>query len=127
LGYGSSERAMQAEVILAVGVLVAITLWLAIKHAFATQQMSRQREIAQRGSICQGRVVAIQRPFLLDNCTRLYFDFAPDGQEEVVRGCHIDRRETDEVRASLPAQGTLVTVRYLPNRPRQAVIGKLVS
>ena len=118
---------MQAEVILALGGLVAITVWLAFKHVFATQQALRQREIALQGSIGQGRVVAIQRPFLLGNCTRLYFDFSPDGKDEVVRACHIDRREADELRASLPAQGTLVTVRYLPHQPQHAVIGKLLS
>jgi len=118
---------MQAEVVLALGGLFAITLWIALKHVLAAQQASLQRSIAQRGSICQGRVVAIQRPFLLDNCTRLYFDFSPDGRDDLVRACHIDRREPDELRAPLPAQGTLVTVRYLPHRPRHAVIGKLVS
>ena len=61
------------------------------------------------------------------NCTRLYFDFLPHGEMDAVRGCHIDRRSPDELQASLPAQGTLVTVRYLPHEPRRAVIGKLIS
>jgi hypothetical protein len=118
---------MSIEVVLSLTVLVAITLWLALKHAIAMHQASVQRDIALRGAMCQGRVVAIQRPFLLDNCTRLYFDFQPHGEMDAVRGCHIDRRSPDELQASLPAQGTLVTVRYLPHEPRRAVIGKLIS
>ena len=118
---------MSIEVVLSLTVLVAITLWLALKHAIVVHQASMQRDIALRGAMCQGRVVAIQRPFLLDNCTRLYFDFQPDGEADAVRGCHIDRRSPDELHASLPAQGTLVTIRYLPHQPRRAVIGKLIS
>jgi hypothetical protein len=118
---------MPSEVFLSLTVLVGITLWLAIKHALGVHRASIQRDIALRGALCQGRVVAIQRPFLLDNCTRLYFDFLPHGEMDAVRGCHIDRRSPDELQASLPAQGTLVTVRYLPHEPRRAVIGKLIS
>ena len=118
---------MHGDVLFAIAGLVSITLWLAIKHSVAVHQTSRQREIARHGSACQGRIVAIQRPFLLGECTRLYFDFSPDGAEDVVRACHVDRRATDELHASLPPQGALVTVRYLPNQPHHAVIGKLVS
>ncbi|HVF15811.1 MAG TPA: hypothetical protein VNA21_02840 [Steroidobacteraceae bacterium] len=118
---------MSIEVLISLTVLVAITMWLAFKHAITAHQASLQRDIALRGAMCQGRVVAIQRPFLLDNCTRLYFDFQPDGETDAVRGCHVDRRSPAELQASLPAQGTLVTIRYLPHQPRRAVIGKLIS
>jgi len=118
---------MPMEMLTAVAGLVVLTLWMAVKHAVAAHQAGKQREIVRRGTVCQGRVVAIQRPFLLDNCTRLYFDFLPDGTEHSVRACHVDRRADDDLIASLPAQGTLVSVRYLPERPRHAVIGKLVS
>jgi hypothetical protein len=117
---------MPNEVVVAIVLLAAMTLWLALKGAVAAHQSARQREIMHRGSVCQGRVVAIQRPFLLDNCTRLYFDFQPDGIEQSVRACHVDRRAADQLHASLPPQGSVVTVRYLPHRPRHAVIGKLV-
>ena len=40
--------------------------------------------------------------------------------------CHVDRRLGDSV-ASLPAVGTWVRVKYLPERPSRAVIAKLVS
>jgi hypothetical protein len=118
---------MPTEVIISIAALMALTLWMAVKHAVATHAVEAQRSIVQQGIACQGRVVAIQRPFLLDNCTRLYFDFLPPGAERAVRACHVDRRPPDELHASLPAQGTLVSVRYLPHRPHRAVIGKLVS
>ena len=118
---------MFSEVTTPLFLLTAITLWLAAKHAIAAHQSMKQRQIAQFGRAGEGRVVAIQRPFLLDNCTRLYFDFLPDGTEHAVRACHVDRRSPQELKASLPAQGTVVSVRYLPDHPDQAVIGKLVS
>lgn len=118
---------MPNEAFAAIAILIAVTLWLALKHAFAVHQAMKQRQIAQCGSVGHGRVVAIQRPFLLDNCTRLYFDFLPAGTDHAVRACHVDRRSPEELQASLPAQGTLVTVRYLPQQPQHAVIGKLVS
>jgi hypothetical protein len=118
---------MPAEVSTAIVFLITLTLWMAAKHAVAVHQATKQREIAQRGVMSQGRVVAIQRPFLLDDCTRLYFEFLPDGMDREVRACHVDRRAPDELRASLPAQGALVSIRYLPEQPHAAVIGKLVA
>jgi hypothetical protein len=117
---------MLREFYLPVCLVMAVTLWIAVRHALAVRHASRQLEIAQRGASCEGKVVAIQRPFMLDSCTRLYFDFVPHGREETVRVCHVDRRPTEEQRPALPAAGATVTVRYLPDRPQQAVIGKLV-
>jgi hypothetical protein len=118
---------MFEQLIAPIALLVGLTLWLAIRHVVRVEQDRRQHEIATRGEFCQGRVVAIQRPFLLDSCTRLYFEFAPPGSEQPVRCCHVDRRPVEEVCASLPSTGTVVTVRYLPEQPSRAVIGKLVS
>jgi hypothetical protein len=118
---------MPAEISTAIFALVAMTLWMAAKHAVAVHQALKQRDIARRGVVCQGRVVAIQRPFLLDSCTRLYFDFVPEGTAHEIRACHVDRRMQDDWTASLPAQGAVVSIRYLPEQPRAAVIGKLVS
>jgi hypothetical protein len=117
---------MFREFYLPVGMLIAITVWMAVRHALAVHHAKRQSEIAHRGASCEGKIVAIQRPFMLDSCTRLYFDFVPPGLTEAVRVCHIDRRPAAEQRPSLPAAGSIVTVRYLPGRPQQAVIGKLV-
>lgn len=113
---------MPNELMLAVGLLTALALWMTLQHAWVMRQTLRQRRIAEVGVCCQGRVVAIQRPFMLDDCTRLYFDFVPVGAEEPVRGCHIARGSQDEPGRPLPSQGTLVTVRYLPAQPRLALI-----
>jgi hypothetical protein len=106
--------------------LIGVTLWVAISRVLRDLHIRQQREIAARGKLCHGRVVAIQRPFLLDSCTRLYFEFAPPGFHQPLRCCHVERRALEEIATELPAAGTMVTVRYLPERPRQAVIGKLV-
>lgn len=118
---------MTNQALLAIGLLMAVTLWMAVKHAIAAHQASRQRDIARHGETCEGRIVAIQRPFMLDACTRLYVDFQPLGTEQLVRACHIDRRVPEEIQASLPPMGATVTVRYFPDSPHQAVIGKLIS
>jgi hypothetical protein len=118
---------MSEEVSVAIGILTAITCWLAIKHAFAAHRAIQQQRIANAGTACLGKIVAIQRPFLLDDCTRLYFDFVPSGMAEPVRACHVARDTDDAQGAALPSQGAIVSVRYLPNQPRSAVIGKLVT
>jgi hypothetical protein len=86
-----------------------------------------QQEILKRGQVADGRVLHIWRPKLRGAFARVYFEFAPDGADSTVRGCHVDRRPADEMRASLPAVGTTVAVRYLPDQPQQAVIARLVS
>lgn len=107
--------------------LFAITLWLALKHVIAAHRAETQRRIAQAGETSFGKVVAIQRPFMLDDCTRFYFDFVPAGSEKPVRACHVTRRVDDESPRPLPVQGAIVAIRYLPAHPTRAVIGKLVT
>jgi hypothetical protein len=112
-----------SEVLLAIGLLIGITVWIALQYAIAAHRAEGQRQIAKGGVACLGRVVAIQRPFMLNDCTRLYFDFVPMGTEELVRGCHITHRTQDgDSTLPLPAQGTLVRVRYLPEQPHRALI-----
>ncbi len=118
---------MLTNLLLPLGVLVTGTAWMAISNALREQHARRQRDIASRGAYCQGRIVAIQRPFLLDPCTRLYFDFAPPGMQKPLRCCHIARHAQHKVFADLPREGTLVTVQYLPERPQHAIIGQLVA
>jgi hypothetical protein len=118
---------MPNELLLAIGFLTAVAAWIALEQVIAAQQVLRQRRIAAIGIQCQGRVVAIQRPFMLDDCTRLYFDFVPAGGREPVRACHIARPSQDTQIPKLPAHGTVVSVRYLPERPQLAVIGPLVN
>jgi hypothetical protein len=116
-----------ANELLPFAVLIAITLWLAIKHVLAAIERERQLEIARRGESCDAKIIGIQRPFVLDTCTRLYFDYVPRGSERPVRACHVERRSPDAFRRSLPAAGSIVTVRYLPDRPKFAVIARLIS
>ena len=118
---------MVNEVLLPISALIATTLWLGIRYAVTAAQCERQLEIARRGASCQGRIVAIQRPFMLDACTRLYFDFVPEGGDRPLRACHIDRRPPEELRAALPAAGSIVTVCYLRERPERAIITKLIN
>jgi hypothetical protein len=108
-------------------ILIAITLWLAIKHVLAAIERERQLEIAERGESCHATIIGIQRPFALDACTRLYFDYVPRGSEQAVRACHVERRSPEALRTWLPAAGSIVTVRYLPGRPKLAVIARLIS
>ena len=86
-----------------------------------------QQDILKRGQAAHGRVLHIWRPKLRGAFTRIYFEFEPEGEIGTVRGCHVDRRPAGELMASLPAVGTTVAVRYLPESPRQAVIARLVS
>jgi hypothetical protein len=118
---------MVNELLLPFAVLLGLTAWAAIKHVIAVAQCRRQIEIALSGRSCQGRLVAVQRPFMLDTCTRYFFDYVPQGSECLVRACHVDRRSVDKGAAALPATGSIVTVQYLPDRPKQAVISRLVS
>lgn len=85
-----------------------------------------QQEILKRGAIAQGRILRIWRPPVFGAFTRVYFEFHPREAPQSVQTCHVDRR-VGEWSASLPAIGSSVRVKYLPERPSRAVIAKLVS
>lgn len=91
-----------------------------------TKAARLQQEIVKRGVLAQGRVLRVWRPPLFGSFTRVYFEFDLPNGTGPVRGCHIDRR-FGEPTASLPAVGASVAVRYLPERPADAVIARLVS
>lgn len=86
-----------------------------------------QQRILKRGEQVLGRVTKVWRPPLMGSFPRVYFEFEPSGSKQVVQCCHIDRRPLAGYVASLPAIGTTVAVRYLPENPAHAVIAKLVS
>jgi hypothetical protein len=117
---------MPFETAMAMTFLIGLTFWKAIMHVAEQRQGRMQREVAMRGALCQGRVIAIQRPFLFEASTRLYFEFVPLGAETPLHCCHVYRNHGDDL-AALPSAGTAVTVRYLPDRPEHAVIGRLVA
>lgn len=98
-----------------------------LSNAFTSSQARRQQEIAQRGRAIVGKIVGVWRPPLAGSFTRLYIEFEPPHLDRPVRTCHIDRRMPGELSASLPPVGTAVNIKYLPERPHDAVIAKLVS
>lgn len=101
---------------------------VAVCSSLTVSRASRhQQEILKRGQAAHGRILHIWRPRLYGAFPRIYFEFAPPGVDGVVRGCHVDRRSVAELAASLPAVGTTVAVRYLPEKPQVAVIARLVS
>jgi hypothetical protein len=99
-------------------------IWSSLTVSRAARE---QQEILKRGQVAHGRILHIWRPKLYGAFPRVYFEFAPPGVDGTIRGCHIDRRSVAEPSASLPAVGTTVSVRYLPERPQAAVIARLVS
>lgn len=104
------------------GALVAMIA--SVRSVSAGTQL--QQEILKRGVQAEGRILRIWRPPLMGAFTRLYFEFRPHDAPETVQTCHIDRR-VGEWTASLPAVGSTVRVKYLPEQPSRAVIAKLVS
>ncbi|MBB6095885.1 hypothetical protein HNQ60_004776 [Povalibacter uvarum] len=105
------------------GVVLAMVLSgkIALRGLLAAQQ------IVKEGHIAQGRITGVWRPPVAGSFPRVYFEFQPEGSPEIFRCCHTDRRVLSGDVASLPAVGSQVTVRYLPEDPRRAVIARLVS
>jgi hypothetical protein len=118
---------MLASLVLPIMILCVVATWTAYTSLSNTQHAQRQRQTVQRGIASRATVVGVQRPFLFDPYTRVYFEFLPLGSEQPVRGCHIERRAIDEVAMALPATGGQVQVCYLPEDPHSAVIGRLLS
>ena len=87
----------------------------------------RAKEILTQGRWAEGRILRVWRPPLAGSFARIYFEFEPAGLGRTIRCCHIDRRPYDAQLASLPAVGASVRISYLPDKPRCAVIAKLVS
>jgi hypothetical protein len=111
---------------------VAAFIGGAVWSVFASQRVDakavdEQRDILKRGAQAQARIVKVWRPPLIGSFPRLYFEFEPEGSVGTVRCCHVHREAHEGFVASLPAIGTTVSVRYLPENPAQAVIAKFVS
>jgi len=121
------ERAVLASLALPIIILCLVATWTAYASFNSSQQTERQLRTLECGIACRATVVGVQRPFLFDPYTRVYFEFVPQGSDAPVRGCHIERRASTEVAMALPASGGQVQVSYLPEQPECAVIGKLVS
>ena len=118
---------MSAELIPIIAFLSGAMAAAVVSCLSASRAARQQMDILKRGHATHGRVLHIWRPKLYGAFTRIYFEYEPAGVDGPVRGCHVDRRVAGEPMASLPAIGTTVAVRYLPDSPRQAVIARLVS
>jgi hypothetical protein len=117
---------MPAEYSSAIAFLVgALVAMIASVRAVALGSQLQQ-EILKRGAAAEGRVLKIWRPPVMGAFTRVYFEFRPHDAPASVQTCHVDRR-VGEWTASLPAVGSFVRIKYLPERPTRAVIAKLVS
>jgi hypothetical protein len=117
---------MPAEYVSAIAFLVGALVAMIASSRSVTLGAQLQQEILKRGALAQGRILRIWRPPVFGAFTRVYFEFHPLDAPESVQTCHVDRR-MGESTASLPAVGTWVRVKYLPERPTRAVIAKLVS
>jgi hypothetical protein len=114
--------------LMSVAAFIGGAVWsLLASQRFDAKNVDLQRDILKRGAQAQGRIVKVWRPPLFGSFPRVYFEFEPEGVERTVRGCHVHRGAHEGFVASLPAVGTHVAVRYLPENPAQAVIAKLVS
>jgi hypothetical protein len=118
---------MPAEFISAFAFLAGALVTMVASCQAVTRGTQLQQEILKRGAAAQGRVLRVWRPPLFGAFARVYFEFEPGGAQSAVQCCHIDRRRAGELAASLPAVGSMVGIRYLPESPARAVIAKLVS
>lgn len=115
-----------ASLVLPILILCAVALWTTCASRVHARTAHQQRYTLQQGQSCRGTVVGVQGPFLFDVCTRVYFEFVPEGAAEPLRGCHVERRDLSDGGVALPATGTQVLISYLPDDPEHAVIGALM-
>jgi hypothetical protein len=118
---------MPAEFMSAIAFLSGALVAMIASCKSVSQGVQLQQEILKRGLAAQGRILRMWRPPIFGAFTRIYFEFEARDAAAPVRTCHVDRRRYGELAASLPAVGTFVTVRYLPENPTNAVIARLVS
>jgi hypothetical protein len=118
---------MSAELMPIIAFLSGAMVAAILSSLSVSRAAKLQQDILKRGQVAHGRILHVWRPKLWGAFTRIYFEFEPAGMAGPVRGCHVDRRSAAEPLASLPAVGTTVSVRYLPDQPHQAVIARLVS
>lgn len=117
---------MSPEIISAIAFVVGMFFAMNTSRRLTAQQSFEQQQILRAGATAQGIVTQVWQPPLTGSFTRIYFRFeTQDGG--AIECCHVDRRPHGDSMASLPAVGASVSVRYLPDNPRSAVIAKLVS
>ena len=104
-----------------------IVLAMILSGKIALRGVLSSQHIAKNGQMTEGVVIRVWRPPMAGSFPRVYFEFLPQGSDRPVQGCHIDRRALSGEVTSLPAVGSRVMVRYLPENPAHAVIARLVS
>jgi hypothetical protein len=104
-----------------------IILAMILSGKISMRGLMASQQIVKEGRMTEGVVIRVWRPPVAGGFPRVYFEFQPQGSDAIVRGCHIDRRSLAGEVTSLPAVGSRVTVKYLPDNPGQAVIARLVS
>jgi hypothetical protein len=104
-----------------------IVLAMILSGKIAIRGVLDSQHIAKNGQVTEGVVIRVWRPPMAGSFPRVYFEFQPHGSQTRIQGCHIDRRALSGEVTSLPAVGSRVMVRYLPENPAQAVIARLVS
>lgn len=118
---------MPHEFLSATSFLAGVLVAMIVSCKATVRAAQSAQEIAKHGMAAQGRVLRIWRPPVMGSFVRVYFEFQPDGRERSLRCCHVDRRPGGGPAASLPAVGSSVGIRYLPENPARAVIARLVS
>ncbi|MFL6551034.1 MAG: DUF3592 domain-containing protein [Povalibacter sp.] len=104
-----------------------IVLALILSGKVALRGALTSQHIVKNGQVTEGVVIRVWRPPMAGSFPRVYFEFQPHGSDMRIQGCHVDRRALSGEVTSLPAVGSRVTVRYLPENPARAVIARLVS
>lgn len=118
---------MSPEILSAVFFVIGMIVAMNTSRALTAKQSFEQQQILKTGLQAQGTVTQVWQPPLAGSFPRIYFRFEPREGSAPVECCHIDRRPQGPATASLPAVGSSVSVRYLPDNPRSAVIARLVS
>lgn len=118
---------MPIETLSCVAFLAGSVFAAVISSQAVSKAVRMQQDILKYGLVAQGKILRIWTPPLVGAFTRIYFEFEPSASEGSLRVCHVDRRFPEELAASLPAVGSEVSVKYLPDNPEQAVIARLVS
>jgi hypothetical protein len=118
---------MSPELLSAIAFVIGMIVAMNSSRSVTAKQSFEQQQILRAGLPAEGTVTQVWQPPLAGSFPRIYFRFEPRDGGAPVECCHIDRRPQGTSTASLPAVGSSVSVRYLPDNPRSAVIARLVS
>ena len=113
---------MLASLSIPIIALCAVAAWTLCAAIANTRHVRQRVQTLRHGVSGHGIVVGVQRPFLLDPCLRVYFEFVPQGQLRPLRCCHVSRCDNPNVMSALPITGSQVRVSYLPEEPESAVL-----